>query len=298
MSLIHMWAGLILVVCLEVFVLLLCALKKQFIPASDYKSAIAVAKRIQDKGFVPIINLLGEHYTSRKKVDETINEYLYLIGLLHDAGIKAKISVKPTQIGLAIFKELYLYNILQIARRAHNHKIPLEIDVESLKYLDDTLSVFLEIPGEFLVRQAVQAYLKRSKEDIGKLIGWHKKVRLVKGAYAESDLSKLETRAQMENFAEQLLLLGNEPAIATIRDKDLIGFLTIFHGENKIEKKQFIFQMLYGLSDEMKEVLRDLGFRIEVYVPIGHWYKALPYIYRRIKEILTKNTLYVTISVM
>lgn len=260
-------------------------LLKKFIPASDYKSAIEVARRLEAEGFIPIINLLGEHYTDLKKIEQTVEKYCYLIDAIKENKLKAKISVKPTQIGLAISKGLYRKNISRIARRAYLQKVPLEIDVESLKYFDDILSVFMEIPGEFLVRQAIQAYLKRSERDISDLIARWCKVRLVKGAYAEGDLSKSETQAQMKKLAEQLLLRGNEPAIATVRDKDLIGFLTVFHGENKIEKDKFIFQMLYGISDEIKKVLHDLSFRVEVWVPVGPWYKALPYLWRRIKEI-------------
>lgn len=290
MSLLSIWAWLLIVVWSEIFLLLFLAslwsLKKRFIPASDVESAILVAKRIQEQGSTPVINLLGEHDHSRENIERTYRQYLHLIDRLHEEGIKGKISVKPTQLGLAISRELYRDYIFGLSRRAYRQGIPLEIDIESLQYLDDTLGVFMEIPGAFLVRQAVQAYLKRSKEDIGKLIGWHKKVRLVKGAYAEGDLNKPETQAQMENLAEQLLTCGNEPAIATVGDKDLIGFLTVFHWENKIEKDKFIFQMLYGRSDEIKEVLRDCGFRVEVYMPIGPWRKALPYVWRRIKEII------------
>ena len=290
MSWLSIWAWLFIVVWSEIFLLLflasLWALKKKFIPASDVESAILVAKRIQEQGFTPVINLLGEHDHDRENVERTYRQYLHLIDRLHEEGIKGKISIKPTQLGLAISRELYRDYIFGLSRRAHRQSIPPEIDIEGLQYLDDTLGVFMEIPGEFLVRQAVQAYLKRSQEDIGKLIGLYKKVRLVKGAYAEGDLNKSETRRQMENLAEQLLIRGNEPAIATISDKDLIGFLTNFHCKNKIEKDKFIFQMLYGISDEMKELLRDLGFRIEIYVPVGSLYKAPPYLWRRMKELM------------
>ena len=75
-------------------------LKKKFIPASDYMSAIKVAKRLQDDGFTPIINLLGEHCVSRKKIKQTFRQYLYLVDALCEAGIKGKISVS-SPLGLA-----------------------------------------------------------------------------------------------------------------------------------------------------------------------------------------------------
>ncbi|KKS88448.1 MAG: Proline dehydrogenase [Parcubacteria group bacterium GW2011_GWC1_43_11] len=282
----YIWAGLLIMVWSEIFILFLCALKKRFIPASDVESAILVAKGLEKEGFTPIINILGEHYTKKTKVDKAVRKYISLIDAIRENNLKAKISVKPTQIGLAVSEEFYFNNLHLLARCAHRQKVPLEIDMESLKYLDGTLRVFLKIPGEFNIRQAVQSYLKRSRRDVGELIARGRRVRLVKGAYSESDLTVDERRGSLEILVEHLLLKGREPAIATIRDKDLIGFLTVFHWENKIEKDKFIFQMLYGISDEIKEALRDLRFRVEVYVPVGLWHKALPYLWRRVKELV------------
>ena len=279
--------GLLAVILKVFFVLLLLAIKKKFIPASNYISAVEVAKRLQNEGFTPIINLLGEHCASREKVERTFRQYLYLIDALYGAGIKGKISVKPTQLGLAISKEVYCERIVWLSRRAHNQKIPLEIDMESLEYLDDTLSVFLEIPGEYNVRQAIQAYLQRSKKDIKEFINRRRKVRLVKGAYAEGDLSKSETRTQMKNLMEQFLTCGIESAIATIKDEKLINDIFELVSRRGASNNRFVIQTLYGVRDDLKHKWRDKGFRVEVYVPVGPWHKALPYIWRRIKEVLT-----------
>ena len=261
---------------------------KKFIPASNYISAVDVAKRLQSEGFTPIINLLGEHCTNLKKVEQTYRNYIYLIDALYQAGVWGKISVKPTQLGLAISKEIYIDLIWRLSRRAHNQKIPLEIDMENVKYLNDILEVFQKIPGEYNIRQAIQAYLKRSRKDVDEFISRHSKIRLVKGAYAEGDLNKLETQGQMKIFAEQFLFHGNGLAIATIRDERLIDDICYFLIEQGMPKNRFIIQTLYGVSDNLKNKWRDEGFRVEVYVPIGPWHKALPYIWRRIKEILKK----------
>ena len=259
---------------------------KKFIPASNYISAVDVAKRLQSEGFTPIINLLGEHCTNLKKVEQTYRNYIYLIDALYQAGVWGKISVKPTQLGLAISKEIYIDLIWRLSRRAYNQKILLEIDMENVKYLEDTLEVFQKIPGEYGIRQAIQTYLKRSKKDIKEFISCRRKVRLVKGAYAEGDLGKSETRGQMKILAEQFLIHGNEPAIATIKDEELINDIFKFASERGISKNHFIIQTLYGVRDGLKHKWRDNGFRVEVYVPVGPWHKALPYIWRRVKEIL------------
>lgn len=279
--------GLLAVILKVFFVLLLLAIKKKFIPASNYISAVEVAKRLQNEGFTPIINLLGEHYVNLKKVEQTFRQYTYLVDALCQAGIMGKISIKPTQLGLAISKEIYIDFIWRLSRRAHNQRISLEIDMEDIKYLDDTLEVFRKIPGEYGIRQAIQAYLKRSKKDVEEFISRRQKIRLVKGAYAEGNLSKLETQRQIKNLAEQFLVRGNEPAIATIKDEKLINDVFDFANQRDISKNRFIIQTLYGVRDDLKRKWRDNDFRVEVYVPVGPWHKALPYIWRRIKEVLT-----------
>ncbi len=206
---------LIAVVCKVLFVLLFRALKKKFIPAADYISAVEVAKRLQNDGFTPIINLLGEHCIDREKVEQTFRQYLYLIDALHKAGIKGKVSVKPTQLGLSISKEIYCDRLWQLARRAYNQKIPLEIDMKNVKCSNDALEVLKKIPGEYSVRQAAVAYQRR--------------------------------------------ISGNN----------------------------FIVQTFYGVRDDLKYKWRDKGFRVEVYVPVGAWYKVLPYIWRRLTNFLT-----------
>ena len=282
----YVWIGITAAVLKVLLVLLLYSLKKKFIPASDYISAVKIAERLQNEGFTPIINLLGENYKGREKIMRTFRQYLYLIDALSKAGIAGKISIKPTQLGLSISKEIYCDYVWWLARRAHNQKIFIEVDMEGAKYLADTLEVFREIPGEYNVRQAIQAYLKRSESDVERLISCRRKVRLVKGAYAEGNLSKSETQRQMKNFARQLLLRGVEPAIATITDEELINDVLDFVSQRGIPKNRFIIQTLYGVRDDLKHKWRDDGFRVEVYVPVGPWHKALPYIWRRVKEVI------------
>jgi len=140
----------------------------------------------------------------------------------------------------------------------------------------------------FDVLKKVKEIIKDTLKDVDEFISRRSKIRLVKGAYAEGDLNKLETQGQMKIFAEQFLFHGNGLAIATIRDERLIDDICYFLIEQGMPKNRFIIQTLYGVSDNLKNKWRDEGFRVEVYVPIGPWHKALPYIWRRIKEILKK----------
>lgn len=183
---------------------------KKFIPASDYILAVEVARRLQNDGFTPVINLLGERCANLKKVERIFKQYIYIVDALWKAEIKGKISVKPNQLGLSISKEIYCERVIWLSRRAHNQKISIEVDTEDSKHLNDILEIFKKIPGEYNVKQ------------------------------------------------------------------------------RGISNNSSTIQTFYGIGDDLKKKWRDEGFRVEVYVPIGPWHKALPYIWRRMKKMLTK----------
>ncbi len=287
------WVALAIVFFGALVPFVLLRLKNKFIAASNIKDAVKVAGRLSRDGFVPIINLIGEHYHSAKKTDKVVDQYRRLIDLLAKSKIKGRVSVKPTQIGLARSKDDYYQNLIAIIRRSNTHspRIPVEIDMESARYKCDTLTTFLELPREFDARQAVQVYFFESSEkDVEALLGSNKKIRLVKGAYAEGDLTPAQVDEQMINCSEHLLLCANDPAIATVRDEQLLEEIAKLVCRLKIPKENFEIQMLYGRRNDLKASYRDRGYRVAVYMPVGPWYKAMPYIWRRIKELAQSHS--------
>ena len=284
------WVAYLFLVITGLTVFIVLRLKRKFIAAPNLHQAVRAAERLSQEGFTPIINLLGEHYHSREKIERTVDQYRYLIDLLAQSGIQGKISIKPTQIGLAFSKDLYHQNLIAILRRAntHNPRIQVEIDIENARYKHDTLGVFLEIPGEYDARQAVQVYFYGSSEkDIEKLLRQNRKIRLVKGAYAEGDLTPAQVEDQMRNCSQHLVLCARDPAIATVRDEHLLRTIIEFVTDIKtIQRDSFEIQMLYGRRDDLKRFYKAHGYRVAVYMPVGPAYKAIPYIWRRVKELI------------
>ena len=266
------WVAYLFLVITGLTVFIVLRLKRKFIAASNLHQAVRAAERLSQEGFTPIINLLGEHYHSREKIERTVDQYRYLIDLLAQSGIQGKISIKPTQIGLAFSKDLYHQNLIAILRRAntHNPRIQVEIDIENARYKHDTLGVFLEIPGEY------DALLRQNR-----------KIRLVKGAYAEGDLTPAQVEDQMRNCSQHLVLCARDPAIATVRDEHLLRTIIEFVTDIKtIQRDSFEIQMLYGRRDDLKRFYKAHGYRVAVYMPVGPAYKAIPYIWRRVKELI------------
>jgi proline dehydrogenase len=72
-----------------------------------------------------------------------------------------------------------------------------------------------------------------------------------------------------------------EFAIAT-HDSKLIEYTVRLWKKSKIDLKNFEFEFLKGIRDELKRDLVEKGFRVAEYIPYGdEW---LPYSVRRLRE--------------
>ncbi len=231
-----------------------------------------------------ILNFLGEDITDSKLVDMTVAEYLSLMDSMNKKKVHGCVSVKPTQLGLTIDYDICLRNFRRLASRARELGQFMWLDMESVKFTEDTIAIYLELYNQYpLIGIAVQSYLRRSASDLLHIIECDGNVRLVKGAYRESEEHIFVTNEEVNaNYLKLMKMLfessNNYFAIAT-HNSSLIAE-AIRMGEGKDTK--FEFQMLKGIRDEIKLELVTKGFTVAVYIPYGNQW--LPYSVRRIME--------------
>jgi proline dehydrogenase len=131
----------------------------------------------------------------------------------------------------------------------------------------------------------LQSMLKRTDDDVRRMIQLGARVRLVKGAYKESwrvaYASKREVDHAYVRQAEALLINGRYPGVAT-HDPKIIEMVKTMARANKAGPDRFEFQMLYGIRRDLQGSLVSDGFRVRVYIPFGReWF---PYFMRRLGE--------------
>lgn len=259
---------------------------KRYIAGTKKEHAIEAAKGLNQEGRGASIDILGENVTDEGEAEANVTEYTRLLEDIKAAGVDATISLKLTHLGLDISEELAAGNlerILKTARRLGNFT---RIDMESSKYTDSTLRIFLTLHEMYPdMGVALQSYLLRSEGDMEILMEKGASVRLVKGAYKEPPGVAFQAKSLVNNnfsdLMKTLLLKGRRPAIAT-HDEALIDTAIKFAVENKIPKKNFEFQMLLGINRKLQHRLAGEGFNVRVYVPYGkNW---LPYVIRRLGE--------------
>ena len=200
---------------------------------------------------------------------------------------KTQDSVKLTQFGIKVDAGLAYQDLKRIAQRARSLKNFVRIDMEDTFLTGITLDPYRKLRGEGFENVGVvtQAYLRRSEEDVNKLIPIRANVRVVKGIYNEPEALAFQDRGEIRrNYLKLLRLLlegGCYAGIAT-HDDFLVENAYQFIRKMNLPSDAYEFQMLYGVRPGLRNEIVARGHRMRIYVPFGkQWY---PYSMRRFQE--------------
>src|SRR5438034_2051648 len=174
----------------------------RFMPGERVEDAMAAASVQQRQGIGTIFTRLGENLTRLDDAEEVTQHYLDVLDKIAAAGLDSQISVKPTQLGLDLDKDLCFRNLQRLVDRAAERRNFVWIDMESSPYVDPTLDLFRRTRARSaLVGVALQAYLYRTAQDIEALTSLGPAIRLVKGAYLEPATIAFPSKADVdENY--------------------------------------------------------------------------------------------------
>ncbi|KKK66167.1 hypothetical protein LCGC14_2966820 [marine sediment metagenome] len=262
---------------------ILFGVAKQWIAGDSINDALDSAFIAYKNGRHSIINKLGEYHTSKTQINKTVKEYQKIMSALRKKKIRGAISVKPTQIGLSISKRECLKNFQTIIKAAIQSHIFVWIDMESSEHTDEIIEIYYDLFARYeRLGIAIQANLKRTRNDLMDLLEHGAKIRLVKGAYKENSRIAFKTKEKVDenykNLMKVLFKKGNEFGIAT-HDSKMIDLAIRLSKKNH---RKFEFQMLKGIRDKLKPILIKKHFVVSDYIPYGtNW---LPYSIRRVKE--------------
>ncbi|HYW09421.1 MAG TPA: proline dehydrogenase family protein [Longimicrobium sp.] len=267
-------------------------LAQRFVAGDTLEEAIAAARSLNDAGLAVSLDFLGEAVASREEAETATDMIIRILETLTSEGLNANVSVKPTQLGLDLDEDFCRRNVEMVLQRARElgdgeGEVFVRLDMESSEYTERTVALVerLWADGFHNTGTVLQSYLRRTPNDVERLVALGSRVRLVKGAYKEPDTvafpEKAETDRMFVEEMQRLLEAGHYPAIAT-HDETIIDAARRFVWERGIGKDSFEFQMLYGVRRDLQGMLREEGYNVRVYVPFGDsWY---PYLMRRLAE--------------
>lgn len=275
----------------------------RFIAGEKLEDAIRVVRQLNQKGINATLDHLGEHTTTPEKADQATQDILEILDAIHEAGVRSNVSIKLTQIGMALDEELCRENLMHVLEKSKAHDTFIRIDMEDSPWVDKTLELYrmgFEECGCENIGVVIQSYLYRSQADVENILAYRGRVRLCKGAYTEpADIAfpkKKDVDANYDKIAVMLIdgafsagcpLISENgrippiPAFAT-HDEKRIAFAKNYAEKIRLPKQALEFQMLFGIRRELQESLAAEGFPVRVYVPYGsEWY---PYYTRRLAE--------------
>ena len=259
----------------------------RYIAGERLEDAIRVVHELNRQGMSATLDVLGEFVTTPAEAARAAESYIVALGAIHREGLNSNVSLKLTQMGLKLDLELCFQLTAKIVETARGYGNFVRIDMEDSSCTESTLTIHERLlkryPG--LVGCVIQAYLKRSAEDVRQLTAMGARVRLCKGIYVEPPeiayRDPLEVNRNYVRLLTDLLEHRIHTGIATHDDRlvtaafDLIRRLGL--GPDGYE-----FQMLLGVREGLRTMIRDAGHPLRVYVPFGsHWYA---YSLRRLKE--------------
>jgi proline dehydrogenase len=260
---------------------------RRYIAGTTLADAIRVVNGLNAASMVTTMDLLGEDIKEASEAHQVRSNIIRILQAIKENGLDSNVSVKPTQLGLLIDKELCYQNIRTIVDEAKKLNNFVRIDMEDAHTTDGTLEIYRRLRKEGYANLGVvtQAYLHRSESDVRALVKEGANIRLCKGIYNESPSIAFKGRQEIrDNFLKllQIMLEGGSYAGIATHDDYLIERAYTLVQKLGLKRTQYEFQMLLGVREARRDqTVRD-GHRLRVYVPYGEqWYA---YSTRRLKE--------------
>ena len=260
---------------------------KKYIAGPNLSDAVKVTLDLMNKGGFSTIDVLGEFVTTKDKALYELSMIDKVLDAINEHKLKSYLSIKPTSLGMGIDFEFGYENIFQLVDKANKLGIFVRLDMENSPYTDNTLKMYklFREKGYSNIGFVIQAYMKRSENDVKSLLDYKPNIRLCKGIYNESpDIAYKDYNEIRKNYIKLLdLMLDNNlyVGIAT-HDEYLINYALKQIKDRDLKREEYEFQMLLGVRENRRDELLKEGHNLRVYVPFGvDWYG---YSIRRLKE--------------
>lgn len=261
-------------------------ISRRYIAGDTLDEAVETVRALNREGCVATVDLLGESTESKADAARTLRDYEKVVDALEEHDLESGISVKLTGLGLTLNEELCRANLEEIVAYAGARGRFVRVDMEDSPYTGVTLDMVIELHERYEnVGAVIQAYMRRSLEDVGRLADAGVTVRLCKGIYDEPRrIAYKDFDTVRENFRlllEELLKGGCYVGIAT-HDEFLVWHALRLIHQLAVPQDRYEFQMLLGVDEELRSILVNAGHKLRVYVPYGEdWYE---YSSRRLRE--------------
>src|SRR5688572_5376583 len=263
----------------------------KFMPGESFDDMLAAARATAAEGIGAVFTRLGENVKDLGEADAVASHYLEGIDRIRALNLECEPSIKLTQLGLDIDRELAYGHLRDLAAKCHATGNYLWIDMEQSPYVDLTLTMTRRLREEFpRVGVCLQAYLFRTREDLEDVTSRGIGVRLVKGAYNEPPNiafpKKSDVDANYLALAQLMLSAGpraaGSRAVFGTHDLQLIGAIRSHAQSIGLKPADYEIHMLYGIQKAAQLRLAQDGAAVRVLIAYGEYW--FPWYMRRLAE--------------
>lgn len=263
---------------------------KRFMPGEELSDALDAAQALAPAKIGSVLTKLGENLTAESEATAVRDHYLGVFEQVKDRRLNAHVSVKPTQLGLDFSQRHCAEHLELLAQKAEATGTYLWLDMEDSSYVDRTLELYRGLRARHeKIGLAMQAYLRRTPQDLEQLLSVRPTVRLVKGAYAEpphvafpakkdTDLAYFDLGVELLNAAAKAQVL---PIFGT-HDMTLVDRLVAKAESLGVKNGGYEIHMLYGIRMAEQKSLAAKGRTVKTLISYGSsWF---PWYMRRLAE--------------
>jgi len=248
--------------------------------------ALAAVTGAAERGHLGSIEYAGESVRDADIARAETDVFLNLAGTLTDFPIPTTVSFDLSHIGSTVSYELGLAHARELAAATQASGSALMISAEGSDRTDLVLDLYDAVASDYPhVGITLQARLHRSPHDLDRLLRHPGPIRLVKGAFLESDEVAIRRgqAALLESYltlAGRILDADHAVSFAT-HDPELIDLLKERYG-SRLLGAGVEFEMLRGLAPALLDALHDEGYQTREYAIFGgEWWL---YVLNRIAE--------------
>lgn len=260
---------------------------RRYIAGTHLDDAYRTVRELNKIGCTGTIDVLGEDITNSEQVSAALQLYREALDGIQDNALQCGISVKLSELGLRFDVDGCKAAMHEVLKTTRDHGNFVRIDMEDSSVTSITLDIYREMRRDYdRIGAVIQSALRRSKQDVADLLAdGPTDIRLCKGIYIEPEEIAFtdpdDIRDSYSELLDQLLEGGARVGIAT-HDPILVERAEASIKRLGIEKDQYEFQMLLGVTERLRKRLVANGHSLRVYVPFGElWYH---YSIRRLRE--------------
>jgi proline dehydrogenase len=258
----------------------------RYIAGETLADAVRCVRQLNSETVCATLDVLGEDITTKEEAVVSRNHSIQVLHTITREKLDSNLSIKLTSLGLKMGLDFCTDNVREVLKVAAGYGTFVRFDMEDSSCTSDTITIFQRLQEEFPNTGIVlQAYMRRSEDDVRMLLKASTNFRLCKGIYKEPPHIAFQGREEVQrNYLTLLELMLRNNSYVGIATHDTVlvdGALRII-GKFGLKKSGYEFQMLLGVRPELRRKLVREGHKVRLYVPFGeHWYG---YSTRRFKE--------------